>query len=131
MNYRQLHQESLQQNQPQAYAQLEKSGQLNEYLNGVAASAKRLHQQVVDELRLKQPYNPVEYQDRANWERHLQQVAQEIVLQDRILVPDPETEQARSQGGYLDSSTESPTETTSEEPAQASDTTTTSPPSKP
>lgn len=115
MNYRQQHQESLKQNQPQVYHQLEQKGQLNEYLNGVAEGAKQFHRQLLEQLKEKQPFNPVEYQDRASWERHLHQVAQEIVLNDRILVPDPETEQARNQGGYLDSNTESPTPTNLEQ----------------
>lgn len=96
MKYRDLHQQSLRANQPKVYQQLERAGQLSGYLDGVAEAAKRMHLSLVEQLKKSQPFNPVSWPDQPTWEKYLNQVAKEIVLHDRVLVPDPSTEKARA-----------------------------------
>lgn len=101
-NYRQLHQDSLKANKPDLYRDLSRSGELEAHLDEVAESANSLYTTIVRQLAEKNPYNPVEWENsRAAWEGWLERTAQELVLSDRVLVPDAETE-AAMRDGYLD-----------------------------
>jgi len=113
VNYRQLHEESLKQNRPEWYQQLQSAGNLQRHLDAVSQEAKELHQRLVSQLQAKQPYNPVEFPARETWEKYLNQVAREIVLYEVVLVKDQESEDAE-QNGYRDPTTASPTLTPSE-----------------
>ncbi len=101
-NYRQLHEDSLRQNRPEMYAELKKKGQLRAHLNTVQQQANDLHVRLRKDLAQKHPYNPVEWKNgREAWEGWLDRTAEELVLNDRVLVPDAET-QAAMQNGYVD-----------------------------
>lgn len=101
-DYRQLHEDSLRQNRPEMYAELKKKGQLRAHLNTVQQQANELHDRLRKDLAAKQPYNPVDWKNsREAWEGWLDRTAQEIVLHDRVLVKDAET-QAAMRDGYTD-----------------------------
>ncbi len=100
--YGQLHREQLQQSRPEMYRELQKSGELGRYLRNVDQSADRMKALLLKQLAEKQPYNPVEWNNsREAWEGSLERIADELVLEDRVLVPDAET-QAAMQNGYVD-----------------------------
>ena len=101
-NYRQLHEDSLKTNRPAVYEELRRSGELPQYLDGVRDDANRLYQRLLKQLAEKNPYHPADWKNsREAWEGALERSAQEFVLHDRILVPDPETERAM-RDGYTD-----------------------------
>lgn len=92
-NYRQLHEESLAENRPSLYRDLKQSGELKEYLDGVQQDAQNMHQRVRQQLAKDHPYNPVEWKKgREAWEGWLDRTVQELVLHDRVLVPDEESQ---------------------------------------
>lgn len=101
-NYRQLHEESLAQNQAKRYRDLQRSGELKAHLDALEKDAKDLHAQIVKDLRQSHPFNPVEWKNEQRaWEAWLHRSAKEVVLNDLVLVPDRETEQAM-RDGYVD-----------------------------
>ena len=98
--YGQLHREQLQQSRPEMYRELQRSGQLAKYLQDLDRSAEEMKARLVRQLKEKQPYNPVEWNNsREAWEGGLDRTAEELVLNDRVLVPDAET-QAAMRDGY-------------------------------
>ena len=100
--YAQLHRESLQENRPEYYRELKQRGELQSHLKVVERQANELHDQVVKNLKQKQPYNPVEWKNRREaWEGWLDRTADEVVLNDLVLVPDQET-LAAMRDGYTD-----------------------------
>ena len=100
--YGQLHREQLQQSRPEMYRELQRSGELGRYLRDVEQSANRMKALLLKQLAESQPYNPVEWNNsREAWEGWLERTAEELVLNDRVLVPDAET-QAAMQNGYVD-----------------------------
>ncbi len=100
--YGQLHREQLQQSRPDMYRELQKSGELRKYLRDVDESADRMKALLLKQLAESQPYNPVEWNNsRELWEASLGRIADELVLEDRVLVPDAET-LAAMQNGYVD-----------------------------
>lgn len=101
-NYRQIYEDSLRESRPDQYEELVKMGELKAYLDDVQQDANQLHRQVVKDLRERHLYNPAEWgSSREAWEGWLERTAQEIVLNDRVLVMDEETEKAM-QDGYTD-----------------------------
>lgn len=100
-NYRRLHEDSLKANRPDLYRGLRRGGELREYLDDIQANANELHQTVLKQLAERNPYNPSEWgNSREAWEGWIERTADELVLHDRILVPDAETERAEREGGY-------------------------------
>ncbi len=100
--YGQLHWEQLRQSRPEMYRELQKSGELGKYLRDIDQSAEQMKALLLKQLAEKQPYNPVEWNNsRGAWEGWLDRTAEEVVLQERVLVPDAET-QAAMQNGYVD-----------------------------
>ncbi len=100
--YGQLHRKQLQQSRPEMYRELQKSGELGRYLRNVDQSADRMKELLLKQLAEKQPYNPVKWENnRELWEASLERIADELVLEDRVLVPDAET-QAAMRNGYVD-----------------------------
>jgi hypothetical protein len=98
-NYRQLHEESLAENRPDLYRDLKRSGELKAHLNSVQRDAQDLHARLRTQLAERHPFNPVEWKNnREAWEGWLDRTVQEIVLSDRVLVPDEETERAQTEG---------------------------------
>ena len=98
-DYRQIHEDSLRENQPETYRELKKSGQLKAHLDAVGKRAKAQHEQNVKHLAERNPYHPVEWaNNRGAWEGWLERTAEELVLAD-LLVPDAET-QAAMRDGY-------------------------------
>ena len=97
-----LHRQQLQQSRPDMYRALQQEGELGKYLRNVDQSAEEMRELLLKQLAAKQPYNPVEWNNsREAWEASLDRTAEEIVLQERVLVPDAET-QAAMQNGYVD-----------------------------
>ncbi len=89
--YGQLHRDQLQQSQPEVFQGLQRSGQLAKYLKDLDQSAEQMKARLLKDLEEKQPYNPVEWQNnREMWEASLERIAEELVLEDRVLVPSPD-----------------------------------------
>jgi hypothetical protein len=87
--FRQLHEQSLKENQPARYAELKLSGRLSAYLDSVQREANAQQKLVVKQLAAKNPYNPVEWKNsREAWEGWLERTARELVLADRALAPE-------------------------------------------
>lgn len=91
-NWSSLHEASLKQNQPERWKQLRQTGDLKEYLRLVDREAQETFELIRDR-HLKKPSWTMDQAER---------MAEEIVLNDSILVPDRETSEAMNQGGYLD-----------------------------
>jgi hypothetical protein len=73
------------------YRELQKSGELGRYLRNVDQSADRMNALLLKQLAESQPYNPVEWNNsREAWEGWLERIADELVLEDRVLVPEPD-----------------------------------------
>jgi len=99
-DYGPLHYESLKQNQPDVVKGLERSGERFRYLRGFAQRCAAVHERCVAGLAQNHPFSEKEFGTIEQWERWLDQVARELVM-DEVLVPDAETEEAR-RNGYLD-----------------------------
>lgn len=92
--YGQLHRDQLQQSQPEVFRDLQRSGQLAKYLQDLDRSADQMKARLLKDLEEKQPYNPVEWKnDREMWKASLERIAEELVLEDRVLVPSPDPEE--------------------------------------
>ena len=102
--YGKLHQQQLKEHQPEQYAALEKSGELPAYLASVDAQAQGSLERLLTEMLEKSP-PPKSLLAKAGHVESLRRSAEEIVLHDLILVPDPETLQAR-QTGYQGTSSD-------------------------
>jgi hypothetical protein len=101
--YRQLHKDQLRQNKPALYRELKRDGALKAHLDEIAESARRMHETIVRQMAERHPYDPAEWKgERGAWEGWLHRTADELVLHDRVLVPDEETEKAMREGGYTD-----------------------------
>jgi hypothetical protein len=101
-NYRRVHEESLRENQPRLYRELKRSGELKAHLDEIVRSAREMHALIVKQIAERHPYNPAEWKKgRRAWEAWLERTANELVLHDRVLVPDAETEMTM-RDGYLD-----------------------------
>lgn len=91
--YGQLHREQLQQSRPEWYRELQKTGELGRYLRNVDQSSDRMKELLLKQLAESQPYNPVEWNNsREAWEGSLERIADELVLEDRVFVPEPDGE---------------------------------------
>ena len=91
--YGQLHREQLRQSRPDMYRELQQEGELAKYLRDVDQSAEQMRATLLRQLKEKQPYNPVEWKNsREAWEGSLERIADELVLEDRVLVPEPDRE---------------------------------------
>ncbi len=92
--YGQLHQEQLQRSQPEVYRDLQRKGKLAKYLQDLDRSADQMKARLLKQLKEKQPYNPVKWENnRELWEASLGRIADELVLEDRVLVPSPDPEE--------------------------------------
>ena len=91
-NWKSLHEASLKQNQRARWKELRDTGELEQYLQRVGQEAQESFELIRDR-QMKQPGWTMDQAERA---------AEEIVLNDSILVPDRETSEAMNQGGYLD-----------------------------
>jgi len=102
VNFRQLHEESLRENRPDLYRSLKRSGQLQAHLDQVAKSAEEMYQRLVQQVKERSPYKPEEWEgSQKAWEAWAERVALELVLDDRVLVKDRQTERAM-RDGYVD-----------------------------
>ncbi len=91
--YGQLHQEQLQRSQPEVYRDLQQEGKLAKYLRDLDRSAEEMKARLLKQLAEKQPYNPVKWRNsRELWKASLKRIADELVLEDRVLVPMPDGE---------------------------------------
>ena len=87
--------------QPQMYRKLEEEGRLEQYAQEFGSEAATRQQTIESQYLQKNPAP----QDRLERAQHLGWAAlsaQEIVLQETILLPDEETARATRQGGYRD-----------------------------
>ena len=91
-NWSSLHEASLKQNQPERLKQLRETVDLTEYLQVVDQEAQEMFEAIRDR-QMKQPGWTMDQAERT---------AEEMVLNDLILVMDTETSEAMSQGGYRD-----------------------------
>lgn len=100
-NYGRVHHESLKESRPDVLKELERHGERFQYFSTTARDAKDLHERLVEQLAANHPYTEADYGSPDRWQMWLNQVARELVLNDRILIPDEETERAQ-RDGYLD-----------------------------
>ena len=91
-NWKSLHEASLRQNQPARLKQLRETVDLTEYLQVVDQEAQEMFEAIRDR-QMKQPGWTMDQAERT---------AEEMVLNDLVLVMDTETSEAMSQGGYRD-----------------------------
>ena len=91
-NWSSLHEASLKLNQPAAWKELRDTGELEQYLQRVGQEAQESFEMIRDR-QMKQPGWTMDQAERT---------AEEMVLNDLILVMDTETSEAMSQGGYRD-----------------------------
>lgn len=99
--YGPLHHESLKQNRPDVIRELERNGESFRHFREAARSTEELHDQIAFQLSQNHPFSKTEFETIDQWKSWLNQVASELVIRERILVPDQETEEARLHG-YLD-----------------------------
>ena len=95
--YGKLHQQQLREHQPEQYAALQASGELPAYLARVDQQAQGSLERLLTEMLANDP-PPKSFLAKAGHIESLRRSAEEIVLHDLILVPDPETLQARQTG---------------------------------
>ncbi len=89
--YAQLHLESLQENRPDLLQELRRKGKLRQHLKDVQRDAQRMRDQVRKDLVAKQPYKPAKWNNsREAWEGALDRIVEELVLNDLVLVSDPD-----------------------------------------
>lgn len=100
--YNRLRRPRIAQNRPDLHRDLKRSGELEAHLDEIAQSARDMHALIVKQLAERHPYDPVKRKSRSAWEGALERTAQELVLHDRVLVPDEETERAMRDGAYTD-----------------------------
>lgn len=93
-DWRALHLESLQQNRPDLYRQLQASGSLVAHLNEIADQADSMYANLLTQQRSHPQESPGSF--LANLSHH--QSAEEIVMREIVLVPDLETERAERDG---------------------------------
>ena len=91
-NWKSLHEASLMQNQRARWKELRDTGELEQYLQRVGQEAQESFEMIRDR-QMKQPGWTMDQAERT---------AEEMVLNDLILVMDTETSEAMSQGGYRD-----------------------------
>lgn len=100
-SYGPIHHESLKQSRSDVYRELERGGQRFAYFKSAAKDAEALHTTIVEQMAKAHPFSAAEFGTEERWRRWLEQVTRELVLNDRILVPDEEYERAQ-RDGYLD-----------------------------
>jgi len=97
-HYAQLHLESLEQNQPELLRDLRRKGKLRKHLDALQRDAQEMRDQVRKDLLAKHPFNPVEWKKgRRAWEAWLDRTVEELVLNDLVLVDDPEESKGEEQ----------------------------------
>ena len=99
--YGQLHRDQLQLSKPETYRDFQQAGELEEHLHAIDQQAEKMKALVMRQLEKSQPYNPKEWGSREAWMGGLDRIAEELVLNDLVLVPDQETQDAM-QDGYRD-----------------------------
>lgn len=99
--YGPLHHESLKQSRPDVIKELERKASSFRYFRDAANDCNEMHTHIVARLKRNHPFSEKEFGTIERWTQWLHQVARELVLEDRVLVPDEETEEAR-RTGYLD-----------------------------
>jgi hypothetical protein len=87
--------------QPQMYRQLQEEGRLERYAQELGMEAAT-RQEVIEAQYLEKNPAPQDTSERAQYLAWAALSAQEIVLQEMILLPDEETARAIRQGGYRD-----------------------------
>ena len=97
----QQYQANLQRSRPDVYQELQQSGRLEEHLQQVDQQASEMFNGLMKKLQDQNPY-PQKYARRAARIAQDERVAREMVLNDLVLVPDKETQEAMSRGGYTD-----------------------------
>ena len=100
-SYGPIHHESLKQSRPDIYRELERSGHRFGYFKNAARDAEGLHARIIAQLAEAHPFRAEKFGSEEEWRGWLEQVTRELVLNDRILVPDEEYERAL-RDGYLD-----------------------------
>ena len=89
--YGKIHEDQFRASRPKEFRALQRSGRLRAYLEEVDQSANRMRETLLKQLRVKRPYNPVEWENsREAWEGSLERIADELVLEDRVYVPMPD-----------------------------------------
>lgn len=99
--YGPLHHESLKQGRSDVIRELERRGERFRYFRDLSKSCNEMHSHLVASLSKNHPFSEREFGTIEEWRLWLDQVARELVLEDRVLMPDQETEEAR-RNGYLD-----------------------------
>lgn len=99
--YGPLHHESLKQSRPDVIRELERKGSSFRYFRDAAHDCDEMHTTIVVRLKETHPFSEKEFGTIERWMLWLHQVARELVMEDRVVVPDQETEEAR-RNGYLD-----------------------------
>lgn len=93
--------EHLKAHRPRTYRQLQDQGQLNSHLQQVGQDAATMEQEMERQYLEKNP-PPEEYAARVAHLGTARQVAEEIVNQNLILVPDERDDRAMKRGAYAD-----------------------------
>ena len=96
--YGQLHGEQLQLSQPATYRDFQQSGELAEHLHAIDQQANQMKERLLQQLEKSQPYHPKEWRSRETWLGGLDRIAEDLVLNDLVLVPDQETQEAMWDG---------------------------------
>ncbi|MCK5651739.1 MAG: TnpV protein [Gemmatimonadetes bacterium] len=91
-DWKRLHHRSLQQSKPKLLRELSDRGRLQTHLQEVAQEAQEMFERISDQLRKANPKSTPDQIERS---------AEEMVLQEIVLVKDEETELAEVHG-YLD-----------------------------
>ena len=102
--YGNMAEKHLKEHLPKVYQELKQSGQLLSYLLDVEERTDEALDQVRASLKKSKPLpkettNFLEVLAYQNW---LQRTSEELVLQEFVLLPDEETANAISEGGYTD-----------------------------
>lgn len=97
--YRDLALENLQKHRPHVLNELRSRGELESHLDEVESQAEEMFESLHTPMYQK-AMKEQEFLKRLDALRAAHDVADEIVLKELILLPDPETERAMRQGGY-------------------------------
>ena len=97
--YSHLAREHLQKHRPKMFRDLSKRGQLASYLQKLGADAASLESEMERQYLEKNP-PPQDYQGRLNSLAQAKQVAQEITLQELVLLPSEADDAAIKRGHY-------------------------------